>query len=83
MLNTLTPLGVRGTEGMIEAAKWARTQKIPYLGVCLGTQIAVIEFARHVLGLTGATSSEFHAHATDPVIIPMDELDKEIMGIPI
>ena len=72
--------GVRGTEGMIEAAKWARTQRVPYLGVCLGMQIAVVEFARHVLGIAGATSSEFHPHATDPVIIAMEELDREIMG---
>ena len=44
---------MRGTEGMISAAKWAREKNIPYLGICLGFQIAVIEFARNVLGLQG------------------------------
>jgi CTP synthase (UTP-ammonia lyase) len=45
--------GLRGTEGMISAAKWAREQKVPYLGICLGFQIAVIEWARYVCGLEG------------------------------
>jgi CTP synthase (UTP-ammonia lyase) len=45
--------GLRGTEGMISAAKWAREQKVPYLGICLGFQIAVIEWARNVCGLEG------------------------------
>lgn len=45
--------GIRGTEGMILAAKWAREKNVPYLGICLGFQIAVIEFARNVMGLTG------------------------------
>lgn len=45
--------GLRGTEGMIAAAKWAREKKVPYLGICLGFQIAVIEFCRNVLGLKG------------------------------
>jgi len=49
--------GLRGTEGMISAAKWAREKKIPYLGICLGFQIAVIEFARNVLGLQGTPLS--------------------------
>ena len=44
---------MRGTEGMIAAAKWAREKKVPYLGICLGFQIAVIEFCRNVLGLKG------------------------------
>lgn len=47
--------GLRGTEGMIAAAKWAREKNIPYLGICLGFQIAVIEFCRNVLGLKGAS----------------------------
>lgn len=46
--------GVRGTEGMIVAAKWAREHKVPYLGICLGLQIAVIEWARNVCGITGS-----------------------------
>jgi CTP synthase len=45
--------GERGTEGKIAAAKWARENKIPYLGICLGLQVAVIEYARNVCGLTG------------------------------
>lgn len=45
--------GEKGIEGMIRAANWARTRNIPYLGICLGMQIAVIEFARNVCGLTG------------------------------
>jgi CTP synthase (UTP-ammonia lyase) len=49
--------GLRGTEGMISAAKWAREQKVPYLGICLGFQIAVIEWARNVCGLEGKLSS--------------------------
>jgi CTP synthase len=51
--------GLRGTEGMISAAKWAREQKVPYLGICLGFQIAVIEWARNVCGL-----SRTHARRT-------------------
>lgn len=50
--------GLRGTEGMILAAKWAREKKVPYLGICLGFQVAVIEFARNVVGLTGETYSD-------------------------
>jgi CTP synthase len=45
--------GIRGTEGMIAAAKWAREQKIPYFGICLGLQTAAIEFARNVVGIPG------------------------------
>jgi CTP synthase len=45
--------GTRGTEGMIAAAKWAREQKMPYFGICLGLQIAAIEFARNVVGISG------------------------------
>jgi CTP synthase len=59
--------GIRGTEGMIAAAKWAREQDLPYLGICLGMQIAVIEFARNCCGVTDATSEEFSALVTqDP-----------------
>ena len=49
--------GVRGSEGMLLAIKWAREQSIPYLGICLGFQLAVIEWARNVCGLTGMLSS--------------------------
>ena len=60
--------GERGIEGMIFAAQYARENKIPYLGICLGLQIAVIEFARNVLGLKSANSTEFDKDSTDPVI---------------
>jgi CTP synthase len=61
--------GHRGTEGMIKAAEWARTNKTPYLCICLGMQIAVIEFARHVCNLPQASSIELQGHFPDPVII--------------
>ncbi|KAI0482487.1 CTP synthase N-terminus-domain-containing protein [Xylariaceae sp. FL0804] len=72
--------GQRGTEGMIAAAKWAREQKTPYLGICLGMQVAVIEYARSLCGLTKATSEEFNAQAEDRLIIFMPEIDKNTMG---
>ena len=60
--------GNRGIEGMIYAAQYARESNVPYLGICLGMQIAVIEFARHVLGLTGADSGEFAPECRHKVI---------------
>ena len=57
--------GLRGTEGMISAAKWAREQKVPYLGICLGFQIAVIEWARNVCGLEGKLSSSWKTSQAD------------------
>ncbi|HEV7127931.1 MAG TPA: CTP synthase [Ktedonobacterales bacterium] len=60
--------GHRGIEGKIQAAQLAREQGIPYLGLCLGMQVAVIEFARHVVGLTDANSSEFDPTCKDKVI---------------
>ena len=60
--------GNRGTEGMIEAARFARKMRIPYLGLCLGMQIAVIEFARDVLGYADANSSELDLETGHPVI---------------
>ena len=72
--------GGRGIEGMIVAAKYAREKKIPYFGICLGMQIAVIEYARDVLGLTDANSGEFDATSAHKVIDFMpgqsDEIDK-------
>lgn len=65
--------GVRGIEGKILAAQYARETKIPYLGLCLGMQIAVVEFARHVLGLKGAHSLEFDLETPHPVITLMNE----------
>ena len=60
--------GIRGIEGMVRAASYARTNKIPYLGLCLGLQVMVIEFARSVADLQGANSTEFDAHTPHPVI---------------
>jgi CTP synthase len=60
--------GIRGVEGKVDAVRFAREQKIPFLGICLGLQCAVIEFARHVCGLEDANSSEFAPGTPDPVI---------------
>jgi len=60
--------GTRGTEGKIYAVKTARENNIPYLGICLGMQIAVIEYARNVCGLEGANSTEFDAETQHPVV---------------
>ena len=60
--------GNRGIEGMITTAEFARERKIPYLGICLGMQVAIIEFARNVLKLSGANSSEFDNKTSHPVI---------------
>lgn len=72
--------GDRGIEGMILAAQYARERRIPYFGICLGMQIAVIEFARHVLGLPDANSGEFAPDSPHKVIDFMpgqsDEIDK-------
>ena len=65
--------GDRGIEGMILAAQYARERGVPYLGICLGMQIAVIEFARHVLGWDDATSAEFSSTTAHPVIALMPE----------
>lgn len=65
--------GDRGIEGKILAAKYARENKIPYFGICLGMQIAVIEYARDVLGLDGANSTEFNESTIYPVINIMDD----------
>lgn len=60
--------GLRGVEGKIKAVQYARENKIPYLGICLGMQVAVIEFARNVLGWTDANSTEFDKDSTHPVV---------------
>ncbi|KAL7272565.1 CTP synthase ura7 [Rhizina undulata] len=72
--------GARGTEGMIAAAKWARTNAVPYLGVCLGMQIAVVEYARHVCGMKSAHSVEISASTDEPVVIFMPEGSKTHLG---
>ena len=68
--------GERGIEGKITAARYAREKKIPYLGLCLGMQIATIEFARNVLKLEGAHSTEFEPNTPHPVICLLDEQKK-------
>ncbi|RCI04048.1 CTP synthase ura7 [Rhizopus stolonifer] len=72
--------GGRGIEGMIMAAKWARENKIPYLGICLGMQIAVIEFARNVCGMIDADSAEMNPDTPTPVVVYMPEISKTHMG---
>ena len=65
--------GKRGIEGKISAARFARENKVPYLGICLGMQVATIEFARHVAGLTDANSTEFDPDSPNPVIALITE----------
>ncbi|HXQ31377.1 MAG TPA: CTP synthase [Steroidobacteraceae bacterium] len=65
--------GDRGIEGKIQAVRYAREHSIPYLGICLGMQVACIEFARDVLGLAGANSTEFNRATPDPVIALITE----------
>ncbi|XP_041354070.1 CTP synthase 1-like isoform X2 [Gigantopelta aegis] len=72
--------GVRGTEGKILAANWARIKKIPYLGICLGLQCAVIEFSRNVIGWKEAHSTEFDPKTPNPVVIEMPEHNPGQMG---
>ena len=66
--------GDRGVEGKIIAAKYARENNIPYLGICLGMQIAVIEYARSILGLKKANSTEFDPNTKSPCVIFMPEV---------
>ena len=73
--------GNRGTEGMILAAQYASVHKIPYLGICLGMQMAIVEFARHVLGYEDANSIELNPETKHPVIALMpDQEDSEDLG---
>ena len=65
--------GSRGTEGMMVACRYARQKKVPYLGICLGMQVAAIEFARNVCGLKGASSTELDLGTPHPVVCLMDE----------
>ncbi|MFH1462535.1 MAG: CTP synthase [bacterium] len=71
--------GVRGIEGKIKAIEFCRKQKIPFLGLCLGLQLAVIEFARNVCGIRGANSGEFSPNCKNPVIDVMAE-QKSFLG---
>uniref|UniRef100_A0A8C1JJZ8 CTP synthase n=1 Tax=Cyprinus carpio TaxID=7962 RepID=A0A8C1JJZ8_CYPCA len=72
--------GVRGTEGKIQAISWARKQKKPFLGVCLGMQLAVCEFARNMLDWKDANSTEFDPETEHPVVIDMPEHNPGQMG---
>jgi len=72
--------GTRGVEGKILAIEWARKSRKPLLGVCLGMQCAVIEFARNVLGWSDANSTEFHAETSKAVVIDMPEHNPGQMG---
>lgn len=72
--------GSRGIEGMIYAARYARENNIPYLGVCLGMQVAVIEFARNVLKMEDANSTEFNPRTAQPVVVFMPEGSEAIKG---
>ena len=65
--------GTRGIEGKVKAIQFAREKKVPYFGICLGMQCAVIEISRHCAGLKGANSSEFDLHTPHPVIYLMEE----------
>jgi len=70
--------GKRGTEGKIAAIRYAREHQVPYLGICLGMQLATIEFARHVANLAGANSTEFEPDTPHPVVALITEwLDRE------
>ena len=70
--------GKRGTEGKIAAIRYARENKIPYLGICLGMQLAVIEYARHVAGMSDANSTEFNLETEHPVVALITEwLDRD------
>lgn len=71
---------VRGLTGKILATEYARVNKIPFLGICLGMQVACIEFARNVLKLKDANSTEFDSNTTNPIVINMPEISKDKMG---
>ncbi|RNI18075.1 CTP synthase [Flexivirga caeni] len=72
--------GVRGIEGKLGALRWAREQQVPTLGICLGLQCMVIEYARNVAGIEGASSTEFDPETTAPVIATMEEQKAYVEG---
>ncbi len=72
--------GERGVEGKIQAVRYARENRIPYLGLCLGMQIAIVEYGRHVLGLTDANSTEFNRATQHPVIALITEWQDAARG---
>ncbi|MDB6088435.1 MAG: pyrG [Gammaproteobacteria bacterium] len=73
--------GERGIEGKIQAARYAREHGIPYLGICLGMQVAIVEYGRHVLGFTDANSTEFNRASPHPVIALISEWQDQAHGI--
>jgi len=72
--------GERGIEGKIQAVRYAREHGVPYLGICLGMQVAIVEFGRHVLGLTDANSTEFNRATPHPVIALISEWQDQVRG---
>jgi CTP synthase len=72
--------GERGIEGKIQAVRWARENRVPYLGICLGMQLAIIEFGRHALGLKDAHSTEFNRLTPHPVIALITEWQDRALG---
>ncbi len=72
--------GDRGIEGKVVAAQYSRENNIPYLGICLGLQVATIEFCRNVLGISGANSTEFDENVEYPAVIFMPEISKTHLG---
>ena len=72
--------GERGIEGKIQAVRFAREHGIPYLGICLGMQVAIVEYGRHVLGFTDANSTEFNRATTHPVIALISEWQDQALG---
>ncbi len=75
--------GERGIEGKILSVRHAREHGVPYLGICLGMQVAIVEFGRHVLGLTGANSTEFNRATSYPVIALISEWQDQARGVQI
>src|SRR5271163_542920 len=73
--------GERGIEGKIQAARFAREHGIPYLGICLGMQVAIVEYGRHVLGFTDANSTEFNRATQNPVIALISEWQDQAQGV--
>jgi CTP synthase len=72
--------GERGIEGKIQAVRYAREHGVPYLGICLGMQVAIVEYARHVLGFADANSTEFNRATTHPVIALISEWNDQVHG---
>ena len=73
--------GERGIEGKIQAVRFAREQRIPYLGICLGMQLAIIEYGRHVLGFSDAHSTEFNRASAHPVVGLITEWQDQARGV--